>query len=721
MTCITVEIDRTGIALATIDVAGRSSNVATTEFMNDLESFVNRLERDETIKAAVITSGKADFMSGADLFQVIKLYESTIPVADRFATVYGYSRLLRRLETCGKPIVAAINGTALGFGLELALACHYRLAATDANAKLGLPEVLVGLLPGAGGTQRLPRLVGIRRALELITQGTQLTAEKALALGLIDGLSSSADLIAAAKEWLVDTPSSEQPWDREGYRIPGGDAWRPSNVQLFIGATAMVAEKTQHNFPAVPAILSCLFEGTSVPMDTSLRIESRYFVQLTLDPVYRNLIRTMFINKGAADKLVRRPKDVERTRVKKLGMLGAGAMGAGIAFVSARAGIDVVLLDRSLEDAERGKSRSRSILQRLVNKGRLANDEAEAIIGRIQATTEYQDLDGCELIVEAVYEDVSTKADVTRRAERIVSEATVFATNTSALPITHLADASERPENFIGLHFFSPVEKMPLVEVICGEKTSAETLAKSLDYIQQIRKTPIVVMDGPGFFTSRVIGTYIDEGMALLKDGVKPALIENAARQVGMPVGPLGIHDEVAIDLSVKIHRQTEALNPDITGPESAFEVAEKLVELGRLGRKSKAGFYDYPDNHPKHLWSGLNELWPAKGHQPSVAEVQKRLLFRQALDAARCYESQIIRDPESGDIGAILGIGFPAYTGGPLSYIDTMGVAEFVNECDRLAASYGARFEPTDTLRAMATAGRTFYPANDVATAWVR
>ena len=717
MNTIHIETDGQGIAILTIDVPGRSMNVLTPEFLSDLDAAVDRVVDDEAIKGAIITSAKDAFMAGADLMDIVHLYESGMPAAERLEKLSGYTKILRKLETSGKPFVAAINGTALGGGLELCLACHHRIVAENPKTVLGLPEVNIGLLPGAGGTQRLPRLIGVQKALELMTQGTHLRVEKALKLGVVHQAVPADGLLHAAAGWINEVGDAEQPWDKKGFRFPGGGgAMHPGAVQTFMAGTAMVAEKTQHNYPAPLAILSCVYEGSIVPMDTALRIESKYFTQLTMDPVYRNMTRTLFINKGEADKLARRPEGVPKSQVKKLGMLGAGMMGAGIAFVSAKAGIPVVLLDRNREDAEKGKDYSRKLLQKRIDRGHLTSEKAEAMLDLITTTEDYADLEGCELIIEAVFENREIKADVTQKAEAVIPETAVFASNTSTLPITGLATESKRPESFIGLHFFSPVDKMPLVEVILGEKTNDETIARALDYVQQIRKTPIVVNDSRGFFTSRVFGTYVNEGQALLKDGVAPALIENAAKMAGMPVGPLAVQDEVTLDLSLKVHKQTAIDLGDDYEPPSAIDVTEKLVALDRKGKRFGAGFYEYPEGGTKHLWSGLTEHWPRADQQPSVDEIKTRLLYRQAVETARCYEENVLTHPADGDIGSILGIGFPPYTGGALSFIDTIGVSEFVAECDRLAQAYGPRFEPPPGLRRMAESGERYYPSGDSA-----
>jgi len=710
---ISIVVDTDGIATLTIDLPGRSMNVITPALTAELAAAVDRIAGDAGIKAAIITSGKPAFIAGADLMDIVNIYGNGASGPELMREISRYSAALRKLETSGKPVAAAMNGTALGGGLELCLACHFRVLSSEPKAVVGLPEVQVGLLPGAGGTQRLPRLIGIQPALELMTQGTHVEPEKAKALGIVHALAPTADVVSVARRWLKESADPVQPWDKKGFRWPGGaGALHPGAQQTFTAGSALIADKTQHNYPAPIAILSAVYEGSIVPFDTGLKIEARYFTSLLLDPVYRNMTRTLFINKGAADKLVRRPTGVSKSKVTRLGMLGAGMMGAGIAYVSARAGMDVVLLDSTKEAADKGKDYSRTLLQKRVDQGRTPAAEMEGILARIHPTTDYADLKGCELVIEAVFESRDIKADVTRKTEAVIPETAVFASNTSTLPITGLAEASQRPASFIGLHFFSPVDKMPLVEVILGKKTSDEALARALDYVQQIRKTPIVVNDSRGFYTSRVFMTYANEGMALLQEGVLPALIENAGKQAGMPVGPLAVHDEVSIELSAKIYKQTRAdLGDQYTGP-SAIAVALKFAEqLDRKGKKYGKGFYEYPKDGKKFLWPGIAGVYPPAAKQPDVEEVKKRLLYVQAVETARCLEERVVTEPADADIGSILGWGYPAWTGGTLSFIETVGLKAFVAECDRLAAAYGPRFEVPVSLRDRAAKGEAFYP----------
>ncbi len=700
------------VAIALIDVADKPMNVFTQDFFEDFAEFVNQLKSDDGIKGAVIASGKSTFFAGADLKSLGKLFGDSSDTDAMMQATGNLQKLLRSLETCGKPVAAAINGTALGGGLELCLACHYRVAADNPKSVLGLPEVQVGLLPGGGGTQRLPRMIGIEKALQLLLQGTHLAPTKALKMGVVDAVVAPGDEVAAAKAWVLNEGHAEQPWDKKGYRVPGGAGlMHPAAIQTLMIGTALTQRQTNRNYPAPHAILACVYEGTAMPIDKGLSIETQYFVSLLQHPVSRNMTRTLFVNKQAADKLVRRPEGIEKTAVKKLGILGAGMMGAGVAYVSARAGIDVVLLDTSKEKAEFGKDYSRNLCQKGIDRGKLTAEKAEAMLARIQTTDTYADLAGADLVIEAVFEDRDIKATVTKKTEAVIPESAIFASNTSTLPISGLAEASKRPEQFIGIHFFSPVDKMPLIEVILGEKTGDKATAVALDYIQQLRKTPIVVNDSRGFYTSRVFGVYTREGMSMLAEGVAPALIENVARQAGMPVGPLEVMDEVTLELSKHVMEQTrEDLGSDYIASAADDVVATMVDELDRRGKRFGQGFYDYPDGGKKHLWSGLNKHFPVSDEQPSADEVRTRLLYSQSLDTVRCLDEGVLTDPADADIGSIFGWGFPAYTGGTLSFIETVGLKEFVAEADRLAGLYGERFAVPDSLREMAEKGQTFY-----------
>jgi 3-hydroxyacyl-CoA dehydrogenase/enoyl-CoA hydratase/3-hydroxybutyryl-CoA epimerase len=577
--------------------------------------------------------------------------------------------------------------------------------------------VQVGLLPGAGGTQRIPRLIGIMPALPLLLEGKNLTPQQAKSNGLIHEVVPAAELLAAAKKWLTSSSAKAvQPWDEKSFKVPGGSGgMHPATVQTFIAGNAMLRDKTLGNYPAAQAIMSAVYEGTQLPIDLALKVEAKYFLSLLRGNVAPNMIRSLFINKGKADKLVRRPQGIPKAQFKKIGMLGAGMMGAAIAYVAASNGIEVVLLDRDVESAERGKGYARKLVEGSVSKRRMSQADGDALLARIHPATDFAALADVDYIIEAVFEDRGIKADVTKKTEAVIRPGVIFGSNTSTLPISGLAEASSRPDKFIGIHFFSPAEKMPLVEIIRGKRTSDEALAVTLDFVQAIKKTPIVVNDGRGFFTSRFCGCYIGEGEIMLTEGIPAALIDNAGKLAGMPVGPLALADETAIDLGWKIHQATERDLGSAYKPSAAVGVMETMyVKNGRAGRKNGKGFYDYPEKGQKSLWPGLAELFPVKPESewPPLEELKKRLLYAQALDAARCMEEGVLTDPEDGDIGGIFGLGFAPFTGGPISLIDTVGIAKFVAECDALAQKYGERFLPPNLLRDMAAKGETFYPA---------
>ncbi|MGE3993680.1 3-hydroxyacyl-CoA dehydrogenase NAD-binding domain-containing protein [Pseudorhodoplanes sp.] len=662
------------------------------------------------VKGVIITSTRPEFVVGADLEQLRGISDprQAMQITGRL------SRLFREIEKSGKPFVAAINGTALGGGFEICLACHRRIAADNAKTQLGLPEVTLGLLPGAGGTQRLPRMIGLKNALPLLLEGKKLGVSKARDVGLIDEIVAPEALIASAKQWLLAEAADHivKPWDKKDFRMPGGAVQSPGSWHLFSAIEAAVIGKTANLYPAPAAILSSVYDGCHVDIDTGLKIEARQFAKLAVSPQAQNMIRTLFYAIGDANKLVSRPTDIPVQKYVKVGVLGAGMMGAGIAYASAQAGLQTVLLDISKEAAEKGKSYSAALLEKHEKQGRIRATEREQVLARILATADYADLRGCEIVVEAVFENRRVKADVTKRAEAVLDSSAIFATNTSTLPITGLAENSIRPANFVGLHFFSPVERMPLVEVIRGGLTSETTIARAMDYVKRIRKTPIIVNDGRAFYTSRVFGTYVYEGMAMLGEGVSAALIENVGRMSGMPVPPLALMDEVSIELMYSVFRQTEIDLGKEYAPQPQDPVLIKMVkELCRLGRKSGQGFYDYAADGTKKLWPGLAEHFPLAREQPQAEEVRKRLMYIQSIEAARCLEEKIV-DSSAADVGSILGWGFPAAYGGVVSQIDTVGVERFVEECDRLAQRHGARFAPPRFLRDRATHGERVFAA---------
>jgi 3-hydroxyacyl-CoA dehydrogenase / enoyl-CoA hydratase / 3-hydroxybutyryl-CoA epimerase len=710
---ITTECDDSGILTLTFDDPRRSMNVLSSDVISELADTLEAAVLNPQVKSILLCSRKAGFVVGADLRELLVILEKRPTLAEGFRLSQRLTLVLRRMETCGKPVAAAINGTALGGGLELCLACHYRVLADDPKALIGLPEVTLGLLPGAGGTQRLSRLVGVVSALPLLTMGNYITPQQALTLGIVHALAAPSDVVKYAREWLLSSPVPVQPWDKKGYGLPGGGGMTPPVAQALMHATARVARTTQRNYPAPIAILSAVFEGCNVPIDAALKIESNHFATLMVGPVPRNMIRTLFVSKGLVDKLAYRPTGITATPVRKLGVIGAGMMGAGVAHVAARAGIPVILLDSSQALANRGKAYSENVLTKDFERGRVGTEAASASLKRITATAEYADLADCDLVIEAVFEQRELKADVIRKCETVISNTVIFASNTSTLPITSLAQNSQRPERFIGIHFFSPVERMPLVEIIVGRQTSQETLARALDFVATLRKTPIIVNDGRGFYTSRVFATYTAEGMKLLEEGVHPALIENAAVAVGMPVGPLAVSDEVTLELQYNATLQGERdLGAAFVAPANYKVLKTMVIDLKRIGKRAGHGFYEYPPNETKYLWPGLSALFPLAAIQPSLNEVKQRLLHIQALESARCFEEGVITRAADADIGSVLGIGFPAYTGGALSYIDTMGIDRFVADCADLADRNGMRFEPSAWLRERAARSAPFHSA---------
>ncbi|MDB5686808.1 MAG: 3-hydroxyacyl-CoA dehydrogenase, partial [Rhizorhabdus sp.] len=609
-----IEKSNDGIATLTLDNLDGPMNVASDAFMAEMIAAIADLAADADVTGVIVTSGKKAFMAGANLKELVNGYE-TLTLHDALAFSKKATGMHRAIEKSGKPWVAAINGLALGGGFELALACHYRILVDDPSAVVGLPEVNVGLLPGSGGTQRLLRIAGNKVAIDLLLSGRSVGPAEALKLRIVDAVVPADQLIDKAKAWLATKPDPVKPWDVKTYRYAEGRGLIiPENSAQFMFAAGGVAGKAGYNQPAPIAILSTIYEGSILPFDKALGVESKYFAKLLTSPVSRNIIRTTFISKLAAEKGARRPAGVPQSEVKKVGVLGAGMMGAGIAYVSANAGIEVVLLDREVAFAEKGKDYSVKVLDKLVQKGIKTQDKADALLARITPTDDYALLEGCDLIVEAVFEDTAIKADTTAKAEAVIPESAVFASNTSTLPITGLAESSSQPDRFIGIHFFSPVEKMMLVEVILGAATGDKAIAAALDYAAAIRKTPIVVNDARGFYTSRVFQTLIHEGAAMLAEGVPPAVIENAAKQVGLPVGPLALLDELTFDLPLKIVDQAIAEEGDAYTPPAGVPILRKMRdEIGRGGRKSGGGFYEYPDGGKKHLWAGLSEVFPPK------------------------------------------------------------------------------------------------------------
>ena len=721
MTDFTMKIDADGVAVITWDVQGKSMNVMSMEAWPLLDSLIDEALADDAVKGIVITSGKDSFAGGMDLNVIAKMKESAgdDPARGLFEGIMGSHAILRKLERAGmdpktnkggKPVAAALPGTALGIGLEIPLACHRIFAADNPKAKIGLPEIMVGIFPGMGGTTRLVRKMGAMAASPLLLEGKLNDPQKAMAAGIVDEVVPAEELLSAAKAWVLSNPTIVKPWDDKGYKMPGGAPYHPAGFMTFVGASAMVNGKTQGVYPAAKALLSAVYEGALVPFDTALKIEARWFTNILLNPSSSAMIRSLFINKEALEKGANRP-DAPDQKVTQVGVIGAGMMGAGIALVSALAGIKVVLIDAKQEAADKGKSYTADYMDKGIARKKVTAEKKDAVLGLINATTDYDALKGCDLIVEAVFEDVGVKADVTAKVQAVTGPDCIFATNTSTLPITELAKASNDPAKFIGIHFFSPVDKMLLVEIIKGKETGDVAVAKALDFVRQIRKTPIVVNDERFFYANRCIIPYINEGIRMVREGVAPALIENAAKLVGMPLGPLQLTDETSIDLGVKIAKATKAAMGADYPNDEVDEVLFWMFDAGRLGRKSNSGFYAYDDKGKRQgLWDGLGDKYPVADEQPDLIDVQHRLLFAQTLEAVRALEEGVLEDIREGDVGAILGWGFAPWSGGPFSWLDMIGAPYAAERCDQLTAAYGERFKTPDLLREMADKTQSFY-----------
>ena len=723
MTDFTYELHDDGVAVVTWDVSGKSMNVLTREAFSLVDEFIDRALADDNVKGVVITSGKETFAGGMDLnvLATIRDEAGDDPAPALFDFVMNGHRIMRKLERAGldpktnkggKPVACAIPGLCAGIGTEIALSCHRRFMADTPKGKIGLPEILVGLFPGGGGTTRYSRMVGAMAAAPVLLEGRMLDPKKAKSAQLIDEVVPANELLNRAKEWVLNATDADivKPWDQKGWKMPGGAPYHPAGFMTFVGASAMINGRTKGVYPAAKALLSSIYEGALVPFDTALKVEARWFTKILMDPTSGAMIRSLFINKEALEKGANRPAVADQT-VKRVGILGAGMMGAGIAYVSANAGIDVVLIDRDQAAADKGKSLSESILDKGIQRKKTTEDKKIEVLGRIVATTKLDALSECDLIVEAVFEDLGVKADMTKKVEAIVGEECIFATNTSTLPITDLAKASVRPDQFIGIHFFSPVDKMLLVEIIKGRDTGDRAVAKALDYVRQIRKTPIVVNDARFFYANRCIIPYINEGIRMVGEGVAPALIENAAKLLGFPLGPLQLVDETSVDLGVKIAKATRAAMGEAYPDGAVDDVLFWMADEGRLGRKSNAGFYAYDDKGKRSgLWEGLSAKYTVADSQPELTTVQHRLMMAQVLEAVRALEEEVLTDIREGDVGAILGWGFAPWSGGPFSWLDMISASSAVDICDTLHAAHGDRFSAPRLLREMADDGQIFY-----------
>lgn len=708
------EQDQDGIVVVTMDMSG-SVNAMNDEYHQYMESTLARLEAEHDIRGVVITSAKTVFFAGGDLTMLVQADRAN--VAEFRQGIESMKAGLRRLEKLPVPVVAAINGAALGGGYELCLVCNHRIAFNHASVKIGLPECSLGLFPGGGGVVRLTKKIGLEKALPLILEGARLTPEKAMSSGLIEQtVESLDDLLPAAKAWIQehsnDADAGVQPWDKKGFKIPGGPINSPRNVQLAVMAPTMLNQKTRGLMPHMIAAMDVAFQSTMLDLDTALRIEGREFARIATNPVAKNMINAFFFQLNKVKGGASRPKEVAKHRTKKVGILGAGMMGQGIAYVSAMAGIEVILKDVSQAAAEKGKAYSNDLLQKRVKRKRIDQAEADAVLALIKPTANQADLSGCDLIIEAVFEDSGLKQKITAELEGHLHENGIWGSNTSTLPITQLAEASSKPENFIGVHFFSPVDKMPLVELICGEKTSDQTLAKAFDYTQQIRKTAIVVNDSLGFFTSRTFATYLDEAAHLLVEGVHPIRLEHLGKAIGMPVGPLQIQDETSLELSRKA--QDTWAEMGVTdqwwdGTVIRRIIKDLLVDSGRGGRYHGGGYYEYHQDGSKTIWPGLIELYYNEGFVIDDQDIKDRLMFRQVIETLKCLESGVLRSVADGNIGSIFGIGAPAHTGGFIQFVNTYGLDDFMRRCEELSQQYGERFDCPNIVKQKALSGELF------------
>ncbi|MBL4746635.1 MAG: enoyl-CoA hydratase/isomerase family protein [Flavobacteriaceae bacterium] len=711
MTHIEYHIDTDGIAFVTWNVADIPVNIMNKTTMDEFFQTMKLAISDKNVVGIVINSAKNDFIAGGDLKWFLNYNNSKEDCFDMFMETH---KNMRAIETCGKPVVAAINGLAFGGGCEIALNCHHRIMTDHPKNRIGLVECSIGLFPGAGGTQRYLRLIGIQKTIQYITQSKKLSAKQALKDGLVDALCSPEDDInALAKKWILNQGNTVQPWDVKGFKIPGtpmGVGQISGSTEFFSVSNAMAYKTTHGNKPHIKNALSVIYYGAGCGIEKGLEVEARHFVHTLFSKETKNIIRTGFVFMGEASKGKSKPKGFETQKINTLGIIGAGMMGSGIAYVSAKAGIRVILNDVSHKSSLKGIHYIKKQEDKKLAKGRTTADKITKLLALISPSNSLSDLSECDLVIEAVYENETLKNTITKNTEAVISEAVIYASNTSTIPITQLAKASKKPSQFIGLHFFSPVEKMKLVEVIVGEQTSDKTLAIAMDFVTQIRKIPIVVNDGRGFFTSRVFGKFVNEGIGMLSEGIPPALIENVAKKIGMPVGPLAISDEVNLKLMLLIMNE----NPNLDAYEKGLKATiNTLVNTHqRTGKKEGKGFYDYPLNETKHLWKEWATIFPVN-NTFNEEEIGKRLLFSMVIDAYKCLESGVLKEAKDADIGSVLGLGFPIHTGGVLSYIDYIGGEEFEKYSLFLSQKHGKRFELPHSLKkriSTAAGGRVFY-----------
>lgn len=714
MSVFNYQKDSDGIVTITMDMTG-PVNTMNSQYGEAMGQTIAALEGETGLTGVVFASAKKTFFAGGDLKELVAWdSEAKAELFEKVETEKGW---LRRLEQLPVPVVAAINGAALGGGFEICLACNHRVALNDKAVVVGLPEVTLGLLPGAGGVVRYTNMLGLEKALPLLLEGKRLKVDKALSLGLVDQVVDSAEqLVTTAKAWILENRGDEsattQPWDRKGFKLPGGNINRPATAQVAQFAPYMLMQKTRGLLPAPQRILETAIEAIKVDFDTALRVETRNFVSLVVSPQAKNMISAFFFQLNKVNSGASRPADIAPSSVSKIGVIGAGMMGQGIANVSAMAGIEVVLKDVSLESAVKGKAYSEKLLDKAISRGRADEAKKAAVLGLIHPTQDDSDLAGCDLIIEAVFEDVALKHGITGSCERHLAKDGVWGTNTSTLPISTLAQASSEPENFIGIHFFSPVDKMPLVEIICGEQTSDATLAKAFDYVRQIRKTPIVVNDRVGFYTSRTFSAQLHEAAQMVAEGIHPVRVDTLGKAIGMPVGPLTVHDEVSQKLTVGINKMQVSMGlkdaKNDLYPKGTAILNNMVNNLDRSGRHYGGGYYDYDDGNKTINTGILAEYYQAE-LTVSDDDIRDRLLFSSVIESLRCLQEGVLRSVADANIGSIMGIGAPAWTGGYVQYVNTYGLQNFINRCEELASQYGERFNPPAIVAEKLAAGDTF------------
>ncbi|MDG2355583.1 MAG: 3-hydroxyacyl-CoA dehydrogenase NAD-binding domain-containing protein [Paracoccaceae bacterium] len=724
MSEFSLEIGTDEIAIVKWDLPNKTLNVLTLKGIEELENIVDELLSTKKVKGVVITSGKKDFAAGMDLNVLADLQANTMNQKNEkiFEFIIRVHKLLRKIEHGGMnektkkngiPFVWANPGLSAGIGTEIGLACHHRIVAEGNRSKVGLPEILVGLFPGAGGATRVSRMVGLMTSAPILMEGKMFSPKNAKNAGLIDEITSSDDLINDAKNWIINATDEVmiKPWDRKGYKMPGGSPYHPNGFMTFVGASAMISSRTKNVYPAAKYLLSAIYEGALTDFDTALRIEARWFTKILTEKSTSNMIRTLFINKNAIEKGLRRPKKSQENKLENIGVVGAGMMGAGITHSAALNGINVTLIDKDLESVNLGISRISQILETGVKRGKLSGEKKQEILNRINPSTNYNDLCKTDLVIEAVFENPEIKNVVLREISNHADEKTIIASNTSTLPITDLANSIPDQESFLGIHFFSPVDKMNLVEIIKGKRTSESTIALAFDFVRQIRKTPIIVNDARNFYANRCIIPYINEGMIMVKEGVPPQVIENAALQLGMPLGPLQLIDEVSIELAISIADQTKKALGNNLEDNGISNVLSLMEKNKRFGRKVGAGFYEYNERGKRVcLWQELKTHFPHRKDQPNFSEVKSRLALIQCLEAVRALESKVLVDIREGDLGAILGWGCMPWAGGPFSWMDLKGSQWIAKECEQLSNKYGTRFQAGNLLQNLAKSNEKFY-----------